>query len=88
MSASKDQLTEELKSLKDQQAQLAAQVNQATANLYRVSGAIEALESLISKHYAEDRIVLPSAQNVAAVAHNQRQSDQQKKALLFPVAAD
>jgi len=85
MSASKQHLEEELKSLKEQQAGLANQYQQSMAMLNQVGGAIQAIESLLAKHYAEDKIIVPTASQAAAVIRPQRQGEEQKRTLRFPV---
>jgi iron-sulfur cluster repair protein YtfE (RIC family) len=78
MSATKEQLEEELKSLVEQHAQLSEKHNQSAAYINQVAGAIQALQMLLTKHYADEpKIVVPT--------HEQRQSVEQKKAIRFPV---
>ena len=79
MSATKENLTERLEQLKAQKEQALAQVN-------AIAGAIQVTEAILKDHYTEEpKIVLPTAQNVAAVAKSQRQGEEQKPTLRFPV---
>lgn len=78
MSATKEQLTEELKSLMEQRDGLIAQLNQIGAQVNQVQGAVQAIKDVLDRHYADEpKIVVPT--------HEQRQSVEQKKALRFPV---
>lgn len=61
MSATKEQLTERLNALRVQRDQLIANANAC-------SGAIQAVESILEDHYADEkRIVEASAKDVAQV---------------------
>jgi iron-sulfur cluster repair protein YtfE (RIC family) len=89
MSATKEQLEEELKSLNEQHADLTNKHNQNAAYINQVAGAIQALQMLLTKHYSDEpKIVVPTAQQAAAVTaatREQRQGEEQKRTLRFPV---